>query len=265
MREAFFLDAPGSGQRFCLHHTPETVPRGALLFIHPFAEEMNKSRRMAALAARAFAEAGFAVLQIDLHGCGDSSADFGDATWQGWLDDVSLGRHWLAARHAGAPLYLWGLRAGCLLASQSAALAPGLAGQLWWQPPASGKLLAQQWLRLKIAGEMLAGGGKGSIEPLRQQLKEGLAVEIAGYLCGPALMQGLEAATLAAPAQRLGWFELTRDQGAGLLPVSANTIERWQLPSLHAEAVEGPAFWQSSEIEVAPALIERSLAWMAAA
>ena len=78
--EAFFLAADNgrAGQRLCIHHPPRRgePARGAVLHLHAFAEEMNKSRRMVALQARALAEAGFAVLQIDLHGCGDSGGDF---------------------------------------------------------------------------------------------------------------------------------------------------------------------------------------------
>ena len=38
------------GQRFCLFHEAHDQPsRGLILYVHPFAEEMNKSRRMAAL------------------------------------------------------------------------------------------------------------------------------------------------------------------------------------------------------------------------
>jgi alpha/beta superfamily hydrolase len=40
---------------------------------------MNKARRMAALQARALAALGYGVLLLDLHGCGDSSGDFGDS------------------------------------------------------------------------------------------------------------------------------------------------------------------------------------------
>ena len=54
------------GRRFALHHRPAGPPRGLVVYVHPFAEEMNKSRRMAALQSRALAEAGFAVLQLDL-------------------------------------------------------------------------------------------------------------------------------------------------------------------------------------------------------
>ena len=60
--EAFFLPV-GGGQRFCIFHRPHGAEaRAALIFLHPFGEEMNKSRRMAALQARALAAAGYAVL-----------------------------------------------------------------------------------------------------------------------------------------------------------------------------------------------------------
>ena len=123
--EAFFLPIPSlsGGQRFCVYHPAQGgVMRGQVLYVHPLAEEMNKSRRMAAQQARALSTAGFAVLQIDLLGCGDSSGDFGDATWSAWIDDVLAACHWLRIRRtsvnsAGStksvPLWLWGLRSGC--------------------------------------------------------------------------------------------------------------------------------------------------------
>src|SRR5512133_1710196 len=100
--EAFYLPF-AAGRRFCLLHAPDAAAprRGAVVYVHPFAEEMNKSRRAVALQARALAQAGYAVLQIDLHGCGESSGDFGDATWASWIDDVVAACAWLeSAGHA---------------------------------------------------------------------------------------------------------------------------------------------------------------------
>ena len=87
--EPFFLPA-AHGERFCIFHLPVGAARGGIVYLHPFAEEMNKSRRMAALQSRMLAARGFAVLQIDLFGCGDSSGDFGDARWEIWRQDVAL-------------------------------------------------------------------------------------------------------------------------------------------------------------------------------
>lgn len=260
MVDAFFLEAPDGGQRYCLFHASPAEPRALLLYVHPFAEELNKTRRMAALQARELAQAGIAVLQIDLKGCGDSSGDFAEASWQAWLDDISRARRWLQDRYPGKPLWLWGLRAGCLLASAAALSQPGWAGQLWWQPPASGKLLAQQWLRLKAAGEMMGGGAKGVMDQMRQQLAAGESVEIAGYICTAALILGLEAATLHSPGeQQLIWLELSRDADApALTPVAIKQIDNWRAAGtpVAAEAVSGPAFWATTEIEEAPQLLQ---------
>jgi exosortase A-associated hydrolase 2 len=279
--EAFFLPARGgrtgdSDQRHCLFHPSQTAKtRGLLVYIHPFAEEMNKSRRMAALQARALAQAGYAVLQIDLLGCGDSAGDFGDATWQSWVDDVADACQWLRERShtpgdAPAPLWLWGLRAGCLLAVDAARQMPEPCNFLFWQPPAAGKPLLQQFLRLKLAGDLLGGQSKGVMESLRQQLAEGVPVEIAGYMTAPALAAGLEQATLlpppATPGQRVEWFELSTREDASLSPVSAKAVAQWNEAgySVTSHMAQGPAFWQTAEIEDAPALITATTAAMTA-
>ncbi|MHB1248585.1 MAG: hydrolase 2, exosortase A system-associated [Polaromonas sp.] len=278
---AIFLPAKlvEGGQRFGLFYPPERdenggATRGLVLYIHPFAEEMNKARRMAALQARALAQAGYAVLQIDLGGCGDSSGDFGDATWQGWVSDVAQGCHWLRSQgnSQGAgpdnvPLWLWGLRAGCLLAVEAARQLGAPCNFLFWQPPSAGKPLLQQFLRLQVAGDMLGGQSRGVMEGMRQQLAAGSPVEIAGYLLSPELATGLEQATLApparlSPAQRLEWIEVSTRDDASLSPISAKTIAQWQQAGFAARShiVRGPAFWQTTEIEEAPALLEATTA-----
>lgn len=275
--EAFFLPAnsAGCGQRFCLFYPAHgDVVRGLVLYLHPFAEEMNKARRMAARQARALTQAGYAVLQIDLLGCGDSSGDFGDATWQSWVNDVVQGCHWLRSKsntHSAdsdkVPLWLWGLRAGCLLAVEAAGQLDEACNFLFWQPPSAGKPLLQQFLRLKVASDMLGGQAKGIMGAMRQQLTEGSPVEIAGYVLSPGLASGLEQATLAppadaGPAQRLEWFELSTREDASLSPVSVKTIAQWRQAgfAVNIHVVRGPAFWQTTEIEDAPALIAATTA-----
>ena len=118
MIEAFFL--PGSqGAIFAIYHPPASgvIERGGVLYAPPFAEEMNKARRMAALQARRLAAAGFGVLIPDLYGCGDSGGDFAEARWDIWRDDLSRCRDWLRGR-GHHRLVLWGLRLGALLAAE---------------------------------------------------------------------------------------------------------------------------------------------------
>jgi exosortase A-associated hydrolase 2 len=271
--EAFFLKA-ANGQRFCLYHAPAgTKTKGALIYLHPFAEEMNKSRRVAAMQSRLLAQHGYAVLQIDLHGCGDSSGDFGDATWQSWVKDVMEANAWLRER-CDAPLWLWGLRAGCLLATDAAKQLNSPTNFLFWQPVTAGKLFLQQFLRLKVAGEMLDGKSKGVMAGLKHSLAGGEAVEIAGYTLSSALASGLEAAELrpvsrpelvsaAAPVpSQVIWFELSTRAEATLAPVSIQRIEQWQAAghTVHSAVLPAPTFWQTSEIEEATVLLDATLA-----
>lgn len=264
--QAFFLDAAGpAGGRFCLFHAPAGgKARAAVLHVHAFAEEMNKARRMVAQQARQLADAGVAVLQIDLLGCGDSAGDFADARWDVWLDDVTLGVSWLRSQVPGVPLWLWGLRAGGLLASAAAQRLAEPAHLLLWQPPASGKLLAQQFLRLRLAADMIGGQAKGAMESVREELRVQGQVSVAGYTVSAGLLAGLEATTLQPPqpTSRVCWLELSSRVGDGvdtkLLPASARIVAGWREQGVvvHDRVVSGPAFWQTTEIEDAPALWE---------
>ncbi|WP_046113051.1 hydrolase 2, exosortase A system-associated [Aquincola tertiaricarbonis] len=270
--EAFFLPVEhADGARLCIHHPPAgALPaRGAVLYLPPFAEEMNKSRRMVAMQSRALAAQGYAVLCIDLHGCGDSSGELADASWQGWIEDALAAARWLQARHPGLPLWLWGLRTGALLAgAAAAALGPG-CGLLLWQPVIAGKQALQQFLRLQAAADLIEGKQQGATAALKQQLAQGQAVDVAGYRLPPAVALGLEAAILQPleSTASLRWLEVTSRAEPALTPASALALDKWRAAGVpvHAAAVRGPAFWQTVEIEDAPALIDATLAAMATA
>jgi uncharacterized protein len=282
----FFLPTsePGrTGQRFCIHHPHAgATPLGQVVYVHPWAEEMNKARRMAALQSRALAAAGFEVLQIDLHGCGDSSGDFGDATWDAWVADVVRATDWLRAQQTAQraspspPLWLWGLRAGALLATAAAERIQTPCRFLFWQPSASGKTVLQQFLRLKAAASMQPVDGtdqtkdpaKSALSVLREDLNAGRAVEVAGYRVAADLALGLEAANLNLPQPNTTalWLETSTREDAELLPASATKVQAWHATghSVHSQVVQGPAFWQTQEIEDAPALISATVLLMQA-
>lgn len=255
------------GQRFCVYHPAHAEkPRGLVLHAHAFAEELNKCRRMTALQARALAEAGYAVLLIDLAGCGDSSGDFGDAGWELWVEDLVRASAWLLGQ-AEAPLWLWGTRTGCLLAVEAARRLDRPCHFLFWQASAAGKPALQQFLRIKAAADLLDGGAKGAMEALREELAAGRPVEVAGYSLAPALAQGLERAQLTPPDRsgRMEWLELSTRDDATLTPVAQKALAQWQQAGClsRGQVVAGPGFWQSAEIVDAPRLIEASLAAMA--
>lgn len=260
----FFLDTP-DGARFCIYHAPAGACCGALLYVHPFAEEMNRSRRMAALQARALAARGIGVLLLDLHGCGDSAGDFGDAGWDGWLRDIAVARAWLEARLARTA-GLWGLRVGALLALQHAQQAPVAPERLLlWQPVTAGAGYLNGFLRLRLAGELLAGGSeRGGTKALRQALGAGESLEIAGYTLHPRLAAGLDAADARAGAPRcpVDWFEVAPGAGRQPPPAAVNVADTWQTQGNRVvlRMVEGPQFWAAPETVDCPALIAATLA-----
>jgi len=259
--EAFLLPSSNS-ELFCLFHrgSNPSRPSGAVVYIHPFAEEMNKSRRMAALQSRALAAAGFAVLQIDLSGCGDSGGEFLDSTWSGWIGDIVVAARWLRDATQCVP-WLWGLRAGCLVAGEAAARIDGVSGLLYWQPVHSGTHHLQQFLRLRIAGQLTAGraGERVGATALRAELSRGVAVEVGGYRLSPAIAAGLDAAKLASiPADsRVVVLEVSATDPPELTPASRSLVDKWRAAGhdIVAQAVTGVPFWATQEITACAPLI----------
>lgn len=261
-----------SRARFAVLHEASGPARGLVVYVHPFAEEMNKSRRMAALQSRALAAAGYTVLQPDLLGCGDSEGDIGDADWAAWVDDVVNACHWLRASARGRgeapPLTLWGMRAGALLAAEAALRLGDVHRLLLWQPVLSGKTTLAQFLRLQKAGDLLGSRTAEAGPDARKQLAAGRMAEIAGYRISPGLAHGMDSASLRhpPPVREVVWLEVSMQDEPQMAPASLPLVEAWQADALHvrARAVRGPAFWQTVEIEEAPALISHTLAAMTA-
>lgn len=265
--QPFFLAAT-RGPRFCLYHAPASGHPclGGLVYVAPFAEEMNRSRRMAALQAAALAEAGFGVLLIDLFGCGDSAGDSADADWTLWQSDVLLATRWLKAR-LQAPIGLWGLRLGALLALDMAHAHPDeISRLLLWSPVLDGKSFMTQFLRLRLAAELTGarehGAATSGVKDLRAQLQAGRTLEIAGYDISPALCAAIDAlhASALPPSIPLHWLEVVRDASASPSPSIAAVLEHWGRPRTPWHAVVGPHFWATPEVTLCPPLIEATCA-----
>jgi exosortase A-associated hydrolase 2 len=270
--EAFFLSA-AAGRRYCLYHGPRAGNkcRGAFIYIHPFAEEMNKSRRMAAMQARAFAEAGFGVLQIDLFGCGDSDGEFSHARWDIWKQDLFLAWNWLENR-TDVPISLWGLRLGALLALDFARnWEKPIDKIILWQPVINGTSFLNQFLRLRMANEMLADGSAKTTgtSMLRDSLANGQVLEVAGYELVSSLtdaIDSLRVAELAVGKSIVHWFEIVAEPGRPMAPAGTNAINQWKRNGIdpHVHLVPCPPFWATQEIAECPELISATLAAIAA-
>ena len=255
-----FIDA--NGRRLFALYRPASdrfgdEVRGSVLYLPPFAEEMNRARRMATLLGRALSEAGYAFLNLDLTGTGESDGDFADARWETWQDDVRAAARWLEAESGAAPVLL-GLRTGALLAASV-----GGAPLILWQPVASGARMLNQFLRIRIAAH-LSGGPVEIADGLRAEWDAGRAVEVAGYAVNPDLAAALETLELAgmvpAAESATGWIE-TGGAEDGPSPAAQRVIGAWRDRGARIETrvVEGEPFWTIQETTVAPAMIDATL------
>ncbi len=256
-----FLDT-AHGRIFCMHFPSRTgATRGAVVVAAPFAEEMNKCRRMWSLLAAQLSGAGIATFIPDLHGTGESEGEFADARWENWRED--LGAACRFANEAGAEhIVLVGVRLGALLALDCARTQPPIARRLiLWQPVASGQQHMNQFLRLKLAaGLRQSAATRETTATLRERLARGERLEVAGYELSQPLVTAIDAldATVLASASlpRIDWLEASTADPPALLPASERALEKLRGAGVQvqARAVKGEAFWALQEITVAPEL-----------
>jgi exosortase A-associated hydrolase 2 len=261
--EAFFLNGM-AGELFITHYSPlEYLPRhGALIVFPPFAEEMNKSRHMIALQARALAAEGMRVLTVDLYGTGDSEGDFEEARWEVWHEDISIAAAWLHKQGVTCISAL-GLRLGALLAMDfSRQWQSRLERIVLWQPVQDGAAALNQFLRTRWVASMLhAARETESTRELRERLRSGASVEVAGYCLSPQLfrsIEGLQLVPLGSPGSPpIHWLEVVSAEGSPFPLPSERALEMWRKTGVPVSTagVRGERFWATPEITVAPELI----------
>lgn len=261
--EFFFL--PGQyGPLFATWTCPagQTTCENVILYIHPFGEEMNKSRRTVALQAKAMAIKGFATLTVDLPGCGDSYGDLGSVSWEQWIDEMQGCISWLK-RKTDSPIRLWGLRMGALLVAEIAAnCKKDIENILLWQPVVEGKSIVSGFLRLALAGSLLKTNGRQrSVEKLRNQLASGSGVEIGGYELSSRLSHSLEEQSLTSYSttdHAVDWIEVGKREGKDISIASSRVIDRWieHGTNVRSYVAVGESFWNTVEISECTGLID---------
>jgi exosortase A-associated hydrolase 2 len=256
-----------AGALFALR-VPARRPSGrGVVLLPPFAEEMNRSRRMLRLQAAALASHGITALLLDPFGTGDSEGDFCEARWDTWIDDVRVACTALQA--SGTEIIgLLGLRLGAVLAAASAPLLQAASfATVLWQPVVSGRVQLNEFLRLRMMpGALHDGRGNETLESLRDRLARQETVEVAGYDMVremAATLDSLDLAPLVCP--ELGpvtWLEVVRDAMLPLSPVGRACAEAWRGAGAMVEqrAVAGPAFWMGQGNAVATELIAATTA-----
>lgn len=251
----------GVGERFCVDWRPTRAARGALLLLPPFGEELNKSRRAMACAAREFATNGWFVRLVDAFGTGDSPGDFADATWARWVADYRAAANDLA-HETGLKVSYWGIRIGSVIALDVAAPDATL---IFWQPVLSGEQQLTQLLRLRVTQQSLSGSGQAlTTKQLRSMLEGGQPLEIGGYELNPSLVLPMAERRIDAFDGWKGaidWLDTGPEPRIELPPATGRTLEllRERGVAVEYDHVVGQPFWATVEIERADGLARRSL------
>lgn len=263
-----FLDGDG-GRVFGLYHppAPDVGNRGDneasdILFLPPFAEELNRSRHMIARQARALAAQGKGVFILDLYGTGDSAGRFEDADWDIWLQNIKSAIDWLQNRGRTA-IDIWAMRTGALLAADAInrnIIAPSKL--ILWMPVGNGDTFISQFLRIRMAASLGEGPDKQeTTNALRNRLKQGEIIEVGGYGLNGKLAESISAQRLGnikIPAETaVHWLDIAAIEPPALSPAAIKAIDGWKSQGIRANgvAVSGPPFWTLQEPEWADDLI----------
>jgi exosortase A-associated hydrolase 2 len=252
------------GPVFAIHHPPERTQRisRSVLYLPPFAEELNRSRRMAALQARSLAAVGIGTLVLDPYGCGDSGGDFRDARWQTWRDDTARAVLWMRQR-GYETVALLGLRLGALLALDVAGgSAQRIDHVVLWQPVLRGEQMVTQFLRLRLAAD-LSGDTRTRDNTLeiRRSLATEKTVEIAGYDLHHDLVSAIDKLKLAdlgiACKAPIDWIEVVSQPSQTPSPAHEQIIGRWRQAGIELKQhrAVGDPFWALQETTIAPAVL----------
>jgi len=262
--EAGYLRSADGMLFYVKRRAPEPA-HGCVLVIPPFAEEMNKSRRMIALVARSLANRGFTTILPDLVGTGDSLGDFATATGESWEENLADVCDWCeASGHRVSAILAIRLGAAIALRAVDKGRMPSLKTTVLWQPVFDGRRYLTQFLRLRVAAG-LTGESKESTNDLHARLAKGETIEVAGYEVSSRLAAYVQALTVPATLpQRLGavtWFDVVRQDGA-VQPLWASALceaARADGRCVHYESVVGEQYWNTVAISTLPELIDRTV------
>lgn len=217
---------------------------------------------MVALQAKQLAENGLRVVVFDFFGTGDSEGEFGDARWEGWVEDLRTIVSWSRASR-DERISLLAIRLGALVALDACVAGAGEFQCVFWQPCTSGKAYLRQFLRLRMAEKLINNKADAeSVSALLARLTEGESLEVAGYELAAPLALAIQSRTFEGAAPQgipaLRWLDLVAAEGDPLSATTAATVDRWVGTGMpvEAEAVPGVPFWSLQEITVAPRLIE---------
>ncbi|NNF67626.1 MAG: hydrolase 2, exosortase A system-associated [Gammaproteobacteria bacterium] len=251
----FFFSAR-SGKLFAMLHSASERSKRCILFVPPFAEEMNRSRDLMTATAVALNEKGIACCVFDLSGTGDSAGDFAAARWASWQSDLHDMVKMLRSE-GFETIDLVAIRLGALLATEyTSAYAAEFNRIVVWDPVFDGARFLDQFLRIRSMAAMIEGKNE-TVKSLQQELNDGNSIEVGGYELHPQLALALRACDgqkkCDCGGTNLYWVGCRED------PSANETAERIGCRLIRQVVTDYSAYWSTAESSAAPALIQATV------
>ncbi len=266
------LPSSQNSQIFLAHYAPCEQSEGVgsqqtVIFVPPFAEEMNRSKRMYVLCARLLADAGIHSICFDFAGTGDSSGEWGDYSYQDWkqnLIDV-----YQFAKKITPTINLITLRDSALISLDLIKLNEiHIDKCVMWDPIDNGEVLIRQLVRMKIASAMADDLKKITTQEVSESIEKEGYLEVGGYHVSSDLIDCIKSQKIsdgfedALNSAELHWMTTGKSNNSAKqqLPISLAKLDLSEklLAQLTLHSVNDVRFWMQQEVTISPVLLRET-------
>lgn len=229
----------------------------------PLFEELNKSRRMYSLQARAFAARGLIAILPDLYGVGDSEGDVATASLQIWQQDLVNVMQWIAGFEKPHRIHVFGLRSAALFFGMIDSTVSPVASWVLWSPIERGSRLVRDLFRQALIVARNRGDASITSKGLKERVSAHGYIEISGYRLSADLLDQLESMTIpqsVPPQVGVHWFDVRAGLNSGAGVREPASVGRWRDAGCEVDyrICEGPPFWHTAEISTVAQLVEET-------
>ncbi len=267
-----FLTSSQNSQIFLAHFLPDQAlisarPGRFVILVPPFAEELNRSKRMYVLLARLLAKSGFHTIHFDYSGTGDSLGEWGQFDYSDWLGN--LRDVYESIDEEALEVSFVALRFGALVLAD--AFGQGMIRSqkcILWDPIESGDSLVRQLVRMKIAAAMTENAKKITSKEVLDLIENSGYLESGGYRINKKLLDQISDKRLInnmdcmLANSKVHWMTLNarNKDKASWLPVGfdESALETGQPVTLHMHPVQDIKFWMQQETTISPKLLQET-------
>ena len=265
-----YIKSSQNSQIFLAHYLPSEhhtacKDNRAVIFVPPFAEEMNRSKRMYVLCARLLADSGINAICFDYSGTGDSSGEWGEFSYSDWVSDLNDVYQYYSK--VGKNISFIALRFGALVLADAVTSSDLKADRcVLWDPIETGEMLTRQLIRMKIAAAMADTSKKLTTQEIKDSIKNNGYLESGGYHLSESLLDAINSKNITRSMNSLlarthiDWMTLGKykDVDTKWLPNSFTASELAESDAqnkLTMHPVNDVKFWMQQEVTISPALL----------